>query len=298
MSGLLFTLLAPIGTASAITIITPPDPSAYARLFVNDSKIAYVEYGGSVNLKWESNKMSSCIVNPTSQSGKSGQYELQNITSNMQVTVSCITNTGIPYSASGRSRDVSVKIKVMPPTFTYLEDYLAQMQSDSGKKINLTSTSVMLDQAQKAYTSNKNDTAASFLQKSINNLKQSTKQGDFATESVNHYEQAATYLGKTLPVRLALAEDGCSVAASGPAGLTLLYGGHELGLSGDIFAILGIGPNYPKILGYQSGVTITDGESATASIPSRSGWTAFGGVSDPEGLIYAVKTVGVEANCL
>ncbi len=225
--GVLFTVVAPAATASAITFISPPDPSAYARLFVNDSKIAYVEYGGSVNLKWESNKMSSCTVNNTSLSGKSGYYELQNVTSNMKVTIACITNTGIPYSASGRSRDVSVTIKVLPPTFPYLENYLAQMQSRTTKKINLTSTSVMLDQAQKAHSSGKNDVAAAFLQKSINILKQNTKHDGSITESVSHYEDTTIYLAKTLPVRLALAEDGCSVAASGPAGLTLQYGGHE-----------------------------------------------------------------------
>ena len=79
---------------------------------------------------------------------------------------------------------------------------------------------------------------------------------------------------------------------------SLQYGGHELGLAGDIFLILGVGPNYPKILGYQSGVVLTDGEFATASIPSRSGWTTFGVVSDSDGLVYAVKTVDVETSCL
>lgn len=295
--GLLFAVVAPAATASAITFISPPDPSAYARLYVNDSKIAYVEYGGSVNLKWESNKMSSCTINNTSVSGKSGQYELQNVTSNIKVTISCITNAGVPYSASGRSRDVSVDIKVMPPTFTYLENYLAQMQSNTNKKINLTSTSVMLDQAQKAHSSDKNDIATSFLQKSINILKQNTKHDDSITESVSHYEDAAIYLAKTLPVRLALAEDGCSVTASGFTGLSLQYGAHEQGLAGDIYLILGATPGSSKILGFQSGISLNDGISTTIPMPSRSGWISYGVVSDSEGLIYAAKTASVNQDC-
>lgn len=279
-------------------IIVPPDPSAYARLFVNESKIAYVEYGGSATLKWESKKMSSCTVTPTNQTGTSGQYVMQNITSNAQVKIDCLTVSGIPYSAAGQSRNANVSIKVLPPTFDYLREYLSSLQPDNGRSVNLTTTSVMVEQAQKAYNSGNTDRAQSFLQRSIDSLKQHATRGNFTTDAINQYENAANYLSKTLPVKLAVAPDGCSITATGFAGLTLDYGSHRDGIIGDIYALIGVGPQYPIILGWSGMQTpLSTNETTTRSISARSGWTTFGKIVGTDGTIYATDTVAVATDC-
>lgn len=282
--------------ASYITI-SPPDSSAFARLYVNESKIAYVEYGGSATLRWESNKMSSCSVTPLGQVGTNGDYVLQNITSNAQIGLTCLTLAGHSYGSIGWNRDKNVDIKVLPPTFDYLREYLSQMQSENNKKTNFTQTSVMIDQAQKAHDSNKIKQAQSFLQKSIDNLKLHATRGGYPADSINQYEHAAHYLSKVLPVEVKVATDGCSVTATGPAGLIVDYGAHELGLHGYIIASIGIGPQYPIIHGYLTQTTIPAEGSVTKSIPSRNGWTAFAKVVDSDGHIYGIDTVEVMTDC-
>lgn len=283
----------PANQDTSISYTISHDPS-YARLFVNESKIAYVEYGGSATLRWESYKKSSCTLVPTGQTGLNGQYVLQNITRNMQVQITCLTSSG---AISGRSADTGVYIKVLPPTFDYLRGYLSQLQYNNSKKVNLASTTVFIDQAQKAHNSGNTDLAQAFLQKSINNLKQLGVRADIATDSINQYEHAASYLSKTLSVSLAVAADGCSVAATGTEGFTVDYGSHELGLLGTIVVSIGIGPQYPIVHGYLAQTTIPSGGTVTESIPARSGWTTFGKVVDSDGLIYALRTVGVTTNC-
>lgn len=284
-------------TSNTSTITISHDPSAYARLFVNDYKTAYVEYGGSAVLRWESNKMSSCTVAPTGQTGTNGEYVLQNITNNVQVMLNCLATPDASRPFWRYISDVRVDIKVLPPTFDYLSEYLSSLESEGSKKINLTSTSVMVEQAQKAYNSNKIERAQSFLQKSIDNLKRHGTRGNISADSINQYEHTTNHLSKALPISLSVATDGCSVTATGPAGLTLDYGSHELGLHGTIIASIGIGPQYPIIHGYLSQTTIPDEGTTTLQIPSRSGWTAFGKVVDSDGLIYALETVEVTTDC-
>jgi hypothetical protein len=291
--------------------ISPPDPSTYARLFIDESefayieydsgdgislgqgKVAYVRYGGNATIKWESNKMSSCNIHPIDQSGTSGEYLLQNITSNTNINISCITNLGRRYLSI---KNTSQTIKVLPPTFDNLKQYLSSLQSDISKKVNLTSTSVLLEQAQKAYDSGNTEKAQAFLQKSVENLQQHLSRGNFAADKVHRYEDMANHLTKVLPVKLLIAPDGCSVTAIGPDNLTLKYGSHEDGLAGFVYAAIGIGPQYPIIYGWTAGSTILNNE-ITRSIPARSGWTTFGKISDSDGLVYALDELEVTNDC-
>lgn len=276
-----------------VITITPPDPSAYARLFVNESKLAYVEYGTSATLRWESNKMSSCTIEPTGQTGTAGQYLLTNITSNTQIRITCLTISGTPYSATGRSRDVNVTIKVLPPTFDYLRDYLSHLPSNNGKKVNLTSTSVMIDQAQKAYDSGKTDNAQSFLQKSVNNLKQQSAKGELTTAAITQYESAANYLSKTLPYRVVVAPDGCSVTATGSAGFNFLYQTND---GTGLLTEIGIG--HVLIRSYNGQTTIPESGSVTGTLYyAKVGWTSSGVIEDADGLIYAYGEKYATADC-
>lgn len=290
--------------------ISPPDPSAYARLFVDEAEVAYVEYdnggfttvpgktvyveyGGNATLGWESNKMSSCTLNPTNQTGTSGEYVLQDITSNTYLSLSCLTVSGQRYRSIVNT---SITIKVLPPTFDYLKGYLSSLQSESGKKVNFTSTSVMVEQAQKAYNSGDTDKAQSFLQRSIDNLKQQATRGSLATDTVDQYESTVSYLIKVLPVKLHIAANGCSVTAIGSIELSLKYGSHEDGLAGIAYVSIGLGPQYPIFHGWTAGSSIINNE-ITRSIPARSGWTTYGKITDLSGLVYAIDTVAVTANC-
>lgn len=249
--------------------------SPYVNMTVNDTGIAYVVYDGSVTLNWDSYGMGSCTVNPISQSGTSGQYELKNITSNTTVTLNCNVSSDYPnYNVF----PTSVQIKVLPPTFDYLKAYLSQIQPSGNEKVNLTSVSNFVDQAQKA---KKTDLAQSFLQKSVDSLKQQGAKGVISTAQITKYEQAAHYLSKTLPVKVVITVDSCSVTATGPAGLIMQYGANE-----------------NERRGYGEEVTIPTSGTITASIHATSGWQATAEVIDSTGLIYARDTKDVTTdNC-
>lgn len=244
-------------------------PTPYANLTVNDTGIAYVSYDGSATLKWDSVGMDSCTVDPTAQSGTSGQYELQNITSNTTVTLNCDVSSEYANFTISPS---SVQIKVLPPTFDYLKAYLSLIQPSSTKKVNLTSVSNFIDQAQKA---KKIDLVQSFLQKSVDNLKQTTK-GNISSAQITKYENAVNYLSKSLPVKVVIATDGCSVTATGTPGLILQYGANE---------------NMRR--GYGDEATIPASGTIIATIYAPNGWQSTAEVVDSTGLIYARDTKDV-----
>ncbi len=255
--------------------VDSPTQYPYANLTTNDTGIAYVMYDGSVTLNWNTYGMDSCTVEPISQSGTSGQYELKNITSNTTVTLNCNVSSDYPnYSVF----PTSVQIKVLPPTFEYLKSFISQIQPIRNKKVNLNSVSNFIDQAQKA---SKTSLAQSFLQKSIDSLKQQGAKGVISTAQITKYEQAAHYLSKTLPVKVVITVDSCSVTATGPAGLIMQYGANE-----------------NERRGYGEEVTIPTSGTITASIHATSGWQATAEVIDSTGLIYARDTKDVTTdNC-
>ncbi len=264
------------GTASVentnnCTALTNPNTQyPYANITINDAGIAYVAYDGGVTLNWESYGMTDCTVDPISESGTSGRYELKNITSNITVTLNCEVSSDYQDSTVYPS---SVEIKVLPPAFEYLKNYLSQIQPSGNKKVNLNSISNFLDQAQKT---KKADLAQSFLQKSVDNLKQQAAKGVIPSSQVTKYENAANYLSKTLPVKVVMAADGCSVTATGPAGLIVQYGANE-----------------SMRRGYGDEVTIPASGTITATIYAPNGWQSTAEVVDSTGLIYARDTKDV-----
>lgn len=272
---------------SSLSIASPTDPaivsslpSISASLSVDDTGIAYVEYGGSVALKWESFGTSSCSLGPIGQSGTQGQYLLQDITSNMSITLNCEAGPGYANYQIFPSWLGRVEVKVLPPSFGYLTDFLTQMQSGGSKKANLTSTSVFIGHAQKAYGSGKADVAKSFLQKSVDDFAKQAGRGGYPEAAINQYNEAVGYLVKTLPVKVAVAPDGCSVTVSGAAGLILEHGA-----------------NYQMRKGYGHQTAIPGNGTVTEAIQALGGWTATGEVVDSNGLIYGRDTQDVAIGC-
>lgn len=258
-------------SCGGVTIDTDaPTQTPYANLTVNETGIVYVAYDGSATLDWDSYGMVSCALDPINQSGTSGQYELKNITSNTTATLNCNVSSEYPgYTVSPST----VQIKVLPPSFDYLKAYISQIQPSGNKKVNLNSVSNFVDQAQKA---KKTDQAQSFLQKSVDSLKQQGAKGVIPTAQITKYENAVNYLSKALTVKVAIATNGCSVTATGPAGLIMQYGANE---------------NMRR--GYGDEVTIPASGSITATIYAPNGWQSTAEVVDSTGLIYARDTKDV-----
>jgi surface antigen len=258
--------------------ITVNLPSINANLSVNDEYILYVNYEDSATVKWESTGTSSCSLDPIGQSGTEGQYVLQDVTSNMIITIDCEAGPGYAKYQTSPSWLGRVEVKVLPPTFDYLKSYLSQIQPSSNKKLNLNSASNFIDQAQKA---KKTDLAKAFLQKSVDNLKQQGAKGVIPAVQITKYEEAANYLSKTLTVKVVIAADGCSVTATGPSGLILQYGANE---------------NMRR--GYGDEATFPASGTITATIYAPNGWQSTAEVIDSTGLIYARDTKDVTTdNC-
>lgn len=245
----------------------------YANITANDtSGIAYVEYGGSATVNWDSYGMTSCTLDPISLSGTSGEYTLENITSNKVVNISCEISSGFPdYFVSPGM----VIIKVLPPTFDYIESYLTAIQPSNNKKVNLKSTDNFIEQARRALEQGSVDRAQAFLQKSVDSIK---RQGSKALSAadIDKYASAVNHLIKTLPVDVSIAADGCSATAIGTPGLILQYGA-----------------NKDMRMGYGNEATIPASGTITEAIYAPNGWQSTAEVVDANGLIYARDTKDV-----
>jgi hypothetical protein len=251
-------------------------PSISANLSVNDEYILYVNYGDTATVKWSSIGTSNCSLEPINKSGVEGQYVLQDIKSNVVITIHCDVGPGYDNYQIFPSYLGRVEVRVLPPTFDYLKNYLTTMQSSGSKKVNLNGTTNLIEQAQRAYDSGKTDMAQSFLQRSVSNLQ---KQRALAADAASKYEEAVNYLSKTLPVKVVIATDGCSVTANGTPGLILEFGG-----------------NVNMRRGYTEQAVIPEEGTITKDLYTQNGWTATGEVIDSTGLIYARETKDVTTN--
>ena len=244
----------------------------FANITVNDTGVAYVEYDGSATVKWDSFGMNGCTLDSINQSGTSGEYTLENITSNTSVTLNCDVSSEYPdYTVSANM----VTIKVLPPTFDYIESSLSVLQSSSNKKVSLKSTTNFIEQARRALQQGNVDRAQAFLQKSINSIKPQGS-NSLPTTDTEKYASAVNYLIKTLPVNVSIASDGCSVIATGTPGLTLQYGA-----------------NKDMRMGYGNEATIPASGTITEAIYAPNGWQSTAEVVDASGLIYARDTKDV-----
>lgn len=261
-------------TANVDTPLATPDPIS-AELTVNDTGIAYVQYGGSATLKWKSTGTSSCSLDAIGQSGTGGQYTLRDITNNTVITLECDAAPGYANYQLSPSWLGRVEVKVLPPTFEYLKSSIHNLQSTSGKKIKLASVSNYIDRSQKAYKAGKTDKAKALLKKSVYKLKQQPKRS-ISADDIARYESAVHYLNKTLSVKVVIAADGCSVTATGSAGLILQYGANE-----------------HMRRGYGEEAIIPASGSITATIYAPNGWQSTAEVVDTTGLIYARDTKNV-----
>lgn len=247
--------------------IVYPDPLS-ATLSVNDEYIVYVNYGDSAIVKWESVGTSSCTLDAIGLTGIEGEYILAGITSNISIKIECEAAPGYANYQTLPSWLANAEVKVLPPTFEYVESYLAGLQP-TAKKVNLKSTSNFLDQAKRALEQDSSDRAQAFLQKSIDSIKQQESRG-LSANVTEQYEVAVNYLSSTLPVTVVIASDGCSVTANGSPGLILQYGANE---------------NMRR--GYGEEAVIPEEGTITKAIYAPSGFTATGEVVDSTGLIYA-----------
>lgn len=244
----------------------------FANITVNDTGVAYVEYDGSATVKWDSFGMTGCTLESINKSGTSGEYTLENITSNTSVTLDCDVSSQYPnYTVS----PITVTIKVLPPTFDYIESYLTAIQPSNNKKVNLKSTDSFIEQGNRALEQGSVDRAQAFLQKSVDSIK---RQGSKALSAadIDKYANAVSHLSNALPVSVVLATDGCSVTATGTPGLILQYGA-----------------NKDMRMGYGDEATIPASGTITEAIYAANGWQSTAEVVDTNGLIYARDTIDV-----
>lgn len=248
----------------------------YADITANGSFSPYVQYGDNVTIEWDSYGMSSCEAAPIGHSGLEGSYLIENVTSNLEVTLDCEVGPSFP---DWHYNTLTIRIKVLPPTFSYFTDYLLTLENQE-EKLKLNSVSAFIRQAQRTLDSGDIDKSVSFLQKSADSLERQVRRSSISSDDVEQYRNALSYFTRSLGIKVEIAADGCSVTAIGTEGLLFNYGA-----------------NFQERKGWGGQTVIPESGTVTESTHASAGWNATGEITDSEGVVYTRESQEVNEDC-